>query len=177
MRKSSKDIRKTEGRQPSPSFFTLSWVGVWRACALCWEHQVRVGGLVPGTEGDLQRTVVPKPLPACWLQGRVTVKEKHGSLTPSVSHESFAEKDGAMNNFFAVHLDFSRAAKSKTSEGDMNLLVSWFLWILAFLPLESISSAYFLCLSSLHFHKRQLFPSDFEISCINNVLPLVPEPI
>ena len=53
-----------------------------------------------------------------------SVKEKLGPLMPLVSHESFVEKDAATNNFFAVHLDFSRAAKSKTNEGYMNHLVS-----------------------------------------------------
>ena len=52
------------------------------------------------------------------------VKEKLGPLTPLVSHESFMVKDGATNNFSAVHLDFSRAAKSKTNEGYRNHLVS-----------------------------------------------------
>lgn len=52
---------------------------------------------------------------------------------PLVSHESFVEKDAATNNFFAVHLDFSRAAKSKTNEGYMNHLVSWLLFWLPYL--------------------------------------------
>lgn len=83
---------------------------------------MRAGGSVPGAEGNLQRTEVPEPLSTCGLQDRV--QKKSLGLTPLVSHESFVEKDASSNNFFAVHLDFSRAAKSKTNEGYMNHIVS-----------------------------------------------------
>lgn len=136
MRKTSKDIRK-RGETALPLFFHPFLGGCLAlVCTALRPPSARGGGGGgvgarncgrPAEDGSAE------PLSTCWLQDRAFVEEKLGPLTPLVSHESFVAKDGATNSFFAVHLDVSRAAKSKTNESYMNHLVSWLLFWLPYL--------------------------------------------
>lgn len=128
--------KKERGDSPPPLFSPFPrWVSGTRVhcaetakCAGRWR-----GGVGARNCGRPAEDGSAEPLSTCWLQDRAFVEEKLGPLTPLVSHESFVAKDGATNSFFAVHLDVSRAAKSKTNESYMNHLVSWLLFWLPYL--------------------------------------------